>query len=125
LAAIPLLTGIAWSLRGERGALSALVGGLVAFAVFGAGLFAITKVVEGPPGLSIAGALVVYFGQLVILLFVIVWLRDARWLDGRAFVAAVLAEGLIWQIGQVTGFLRARHPIYDQAGVETYQSNDG
>lgn len=119
LLAVPVITGIAWAWRGEHGALSALVGALVAFVIFGVGLFAIKKVVDGQPGFSMAGAMVVYFGQLIALLFVIILLRDASWLDGRAFAGAVLAEGLVWQIGQITGFLRGRHQIYDRPSVET------
>lgn len=120
--AVPAITGIAWAWRGELGALSALVGALVALVIFGVGLLAIGKVVDGQPAFSIAGALVVYFGQLIAVLTVIVALRGAAWLDGRAFAAAVLAEGLTWQVGQITGFLRGRHQIYDQASVRAPQS---
>jgi len=120
--AVPVITGIAWAWRGEHGALSALVGALVALVIFGVGLLAIRKVVEGQPAFSIAGALVVYFGQLIAVLFVIVALRGATWLDGRAFAAAVLAEGLVWQMGQITGFLRGRHQIYDYPSVQSPQT---
>jgi ATP synthase protein I len=120
--AVPVLTGVALVWRGGHGALSAMVGALVALVIFGVGLLAIRKVVDGHPALSIAGAMVVYFGQLIAVLFVIVVLRDATWLDGRAFAAAVLAEGLIWQIGQITGFLRGRHQIYDYPSTHTPQS---
>jgi ATP synthase protein I len=119
LVAIPVITVLAWARRGEPGALSALIGAFVAFAIFGVGLFAITKVVDGHPGLTMAGALVVYFGQLIALLFVIVLVRDASWLDGRVFAGGVVAEGLVWQVGQITGFLRGRHQIYDYPSVET------
>jgi ATP synthase protein I len=122
LVALPVITGIGWVWRGRQGTLSALVGALVALVIFEVGLIAIKAVVDGPPALSMAGALVVYFGQLIAVLFVIVLLRDASWLDGRAFAAAVLAEGLVWQIGQVTGFLRGRHQIYDGPSVENPQA---
>lgn len=122
LAAIPVITAVAWAWRGEHGGLSALVGALVAFVIFGVGLVSIKLVVDGQPGFSLAGALVVYFGQLIAVVFVIVLLRGASWLDGRAFAGAVLAEGLIWQIGQITGFLRGRHQIYDGPSVQTPQA---
>jgi len=121
LVAIPVITGIAWAWRGEHASRSALVGVLVAFVIFGVGLVAIKTVVDGHPGFSMAGALVVYFGQLIAVLFVIVLLRGASWLDGRAFAAGVVAEGLVWQIGLVNGFLRGRHQIYDGPSVETPQ----
>jgi len=119
LVAVPVITGVAWGWRGEHGVLSALVGALVAFVIFGVGLVSIKMVVDGQPGFSLAGAMVVYFGQLIAVVFVIVLLRDISWLDGRAFAAAVVAEGLIWQIGLITGFLRGRHQIYDGPSVET------
>lgn len=121
LLAIPVITAIARVWRGERGAVSALVGALVAFVIFGVGLLAIKLVVDGQPGFTMAGAMVVYFGQLIAVVFVIVLLREATWLDGRAFAASVVAEGLVWQIGLIVGFLRGRHQIYDGPTVETPQ----
>ena len=121
LVAVPVISGIASVWRGEHATLSALVGALVALVIFGVGLFAITRVVDGQPGFSMAGAMIVYFGQLIAVMFVIVLLRGASWLDGRVFAASVLAEALVWQIGQITGFLRGRHQIYDGSSVQTPQ----
>lgn len=122
LVAVPLITAIAWAWRGEHGSLSALVGALVAFVIFGVGLVSIKMVVDGQLGFSLAGAMVVYLGQLIAVVFVIVLLRGVSWLDGRAFAGAVLAEGLVWQIGQITGFLRGRHQIYDGPSLKSPQS---
>lgn len=122
LVAVPVIAAVAWAWRGGHGSLSALVGALVAYVIFGVGLVSIKMVVDGQPGLSLAGAIVVYFGQLIAVVFVIVLLRGSGWLDGRAFAGAVLAEGLIWQIGQITGFLRGRHQIYDGPSVESPHS---
>lgn len=119
LAAVPVITGIAWAWRGESGAVSALLGTLVAVVIFGIGLVAIKLVVDGEPAFSLAGAMVVYFGQVILVAFVIVLLRGVSWLDGRSFAAAVVAEGLVWQIGQIAGFLRARHQIYDEPCAQT------
>ncbi len=119
--AVPVITAIAWAWRGEYGSLSALVGALVAFVIFGIGLVAIKMVVDGQPAFTMAGALVVYFGQLIAVVFVLVLLRGSSWFDGRAFAAGVIAEGLVWQIGQITGFLRGRHQVYDGPPVQTPQ----
>lgn len=121
LVAVPVITALAWTWRGEYGGLTALVGALVAFVIFGVGLVAIKMVVDGLPAFTIAGALVVYFGQLIAVLFVMVLLRGSSWFDGRAFAAGVIAEGLVWQIGQITGFLRGRHQIYDGTSVQMPQ----
>lgn len=116
--AVPVITGIVWAWRGERGLHSALVGALVAFALFFFGLLAIKLVVDDQPALSIAGAMVVYFGQLIAVIFVVVLLRGSSWLDGRVFAGAVIAEGLVWQVGLITGFLRGRQEIYDGPSVQ-------
>jgi hypothetical protein len=34
----------------------------------------------------------------------------------------LVAEGLVWQIGLITGFLHGRHQIYDGPSVELPQS---
>lgn len=122
LVAVPVISAVAWAWRGEHGSLSALIGALVGFVIFGVGLISIKMVVDGQPGFSLAGAMVVYFGQLIAVVFVIVLLRGVSWLDGRAFAGAVLAEGLVWQIGQITGFLRGRHQIYDGPSLKSPQS---
>ena len=44
-------------------------------------------------------------------------LRGADWLDGRAFAAAAVIETLVWQVGQLLGFRRARHEIYPDVAL--------
>ena len=111
-ASVPAIALGAWLLRGPNGLSSALVGAVVAVAFFVVGGLGVRAVVAGEPGLSIAGALVVYIGQLIALVAVLLVLRGADWLDGKAFAAAAIIQTLVWQVGQVVGFRRGRHEVY-------------
>ena len=121
-ASVPLIGLVAFLWRGQTGALSALVGALVVVGFFVVGHFGVRVVVAGEPGLSIAGAFVVYFGQLITLVAVFLVLRRAGWLDGRAFAAAAILQTLVWQVGQVVGFRRGRHEIYPDVTLPSGRS---
>jgi hypothetical protein len=104
-----------WIASGPRGGRSALLGAGVAGTVLLVGLVGISLVLAGQPALAMAGAFVVYLGQLILLAVVIAVLRDAGWLHGRAFVTGVVGTTLAMQAGQVAGYARARHPMPDGA----------
>ncbi len=101
---------------GTSGALSALTGAALAFVVILVGLLAITLVIAGEPNLSMAGAGLVYLGQLILLVGAIAVLHDASWLHGQITAAAAIVETLMLQVGQMSGYVRSRHVIYPQGG---------
>lgn len=105
-----------WALRGERGGLSALVGAGLAFVVILFGLLAMRLVISGEPGASMAGAFVVYIGQLVILAAAVLGLGGSDWVDGPALGVAAIAETVLLQVGQIGGYVRARHVLYPNGG---------
>lgn len=109
--AIPVLGGAFWAYAGERGALSALAGAATVFVVLVVGLLGITAVVMGPAATSMAGAGVVYLGQLVVILAVIAALTRVTWLDGRSFALAAVVQTIVMQVGQIVGYVRSRHEI--------------
>lgn len=111
-----LITAAGAIARGGDGALSALAGALLAFVVMLLGVLAISFVVAGDPAASMAGAGLVYLGQLIILVAAIVVLREASWLDGTAAALAAVVETVLIQVGQLTGYVRSRHVIYPQGG---------
>lgn len=108
----PLITVVALTLRGGPGLRSGLVGALVSIAFFTIGHIGVRAVIAGAPELTIVGALVVYLGQLIVLVFLFLVLQRSGWVDGPAFAAATVAQTLAWQVGQVVGFRRGRHEIY-------------
>lgn len=103
---------VAALLRGSAGAWSAMTAALVVAAFFTVGHVGIKAVVAGPTGLSMAGAFVVYLGQLIALVFAFLLLRRAGWVDGPTFALVAIVQTLVWQAGQVVGFRRGRHEIY-------------
>lgn len=112
LLSVPVLVLGTWLVRGGLGALTALVAALVVVAFFTLGHVGVKAVVAGETGLSMAGAFVVYLGQLIALVFVFLVLRRAGWVDGPAFAVVAVAQTLVWQVGQILGFRRGRHEIY-------------
>lgn len=116
LAGTAVLTLAGAVAKGADGALSALAGSLLAFVVILVGLLAISFVVAGDPGVSMAGAGVVYLGQLILLVVAIAALTQAPWLEGTVAAASAVIATVVLQVGQLTGYVRSRHVIYPQAG---------
>lgn len=116
LAGTAVLTLAGALTKGVDGALSALAGSLLAFVVILVGLLAISLVVAGDPGASMAGAGVVYLGQLILLVAAMLVLREAAWLDGTITAVSAIVATVVLQVGQLTGYVRARHVIYPQGG---------
>lgn len=111
MVALPVLAGAFWAYAGEKAALSALAGAALVFVVLTVGLLGITAVVMGPAATSMAGAGVVYLGQIILVAAAILALRSADWLDGRPFALSAIAQTIVMQVGQVAGYVRARHEI--------------
>jgi ATP synthase protein I len=113
-ATVPVIVAVFWVTRATRGGLAALLGAAIAVVFFASGLYALGKVTNANPLSVLAGALAVYLGQVIFLGVVILTLSGVHWLDGTAFGLAILAVALIWQLCQVTAFMRLRKPVYDR-----------
>lgn len=111
-----LITAVAAVAKGGDAALSALTGSLLAFFVVLTGLVAISLIVAGDVGTSMAGAGVVYLGQLIILVAAVAALREMAWLDGRTAALSAVAAAVLLQVGVIAGYVRSRHLIHP-AGV--------
>jgi len=106
-----VITAVAWPIGSENTALSALTGTLVVYVVLLVGVVGISAVVAGDSNLSMAGAAVVYIGQIVLIVAALLALRDRAWMDGRAFAIAAVAQVLVMQVAQVIGYNRGRHIV--------------
>ncbi|WP_338751031.1 hypothetical protein [Janibacter alittae] len=111
-----VLTIVGAMAKGADGALSALAGSLLAFVVILVGLLAITVIVAGDPAVSMAGAGVVYLGQLILLVGALLVLHGASWLEGDVTAFSAVVATVLLQAGQVTGYVRSRHVLYPQVG---------
>jgi ATP synthase protein I len=116
LCTAPVIVLAFWVTRQTRGGLAALLGVCVAVVFFAGGLYVMKRVSNANPISVLAGALAVYFGQVIFLGLVIFSLSGADWLDGPAFGLSVLAVALVWQLFQVVAFVRLRKPVYDDPG---------
>ena len=114
VATAPVVVAVFWFTGQGRGALAALLGVVIAVVFFASGLYIMGRVAKANPLSVLAGALAVYFGQVIFLGAVILSLSGAHWLDGTAFGLSVLAVALIWQLSQVRAFMRLRKPVYDE-----------
>ncbi|MGL5865320.1 MAG: hypothetical protein ACRCYX_05515 [Dermatophilaceae bacterium] len=108
-----VLAMVIGSLISPSAAASAGLGSVTVLVVVVLGVLGTTAVLRGADGLALAGAGVVYLGQLVLLVAVIAAVRDARWLVGPAFAVAAIAQTLMTQVAMVIGYLRARHELTD------------
>ena len=106
-----VITTIAWVLGTENTALSALAGTGTVLVVLTLGILGISAVVAGDANLSMAGAAIVYIGQIILIVAVLLALRDRAWMDGRAFALAAIAQVIVMQVAQVLGYNRGRHAL--------------
>jgi ATP synthase protein I len=118
VATAPVIVLAFWITSHARGGLAALLGVVIAVVFFAGGLSVMKRVINSNPLTVLAGALAVFFGQVILLGFVILVLSGADWLDGRSFGLAMLAVALVWQLSQVVVFIRLRKPVYDVSADE-------
>ena len=116
LGGVLVMTALMGMLRGQDGAVGGLLGSTIALVILLVGLLGIGAIVSGHASLAMAGALVVYLGQLILLAAVVLALRDASWLDGRAFAIGAIVTTLLVQVGLIVGYTRARHVMFPDSG---------
>ncbi|WP_129842501.1 hypothetical protein [Streptomyces sp. RFCAC02] len=99
------------------GALGVALGVLVAAAFFALGMVSLIHVGARWPELFMGAALLIYTTQMGILLVLLLLLRDASFLNGRAFAAGVLVGIAAWLAGTVRAHLKSKTPyVQPEAG---------
>ena len=93
---------------GAEGALGVALGAVVAAGFFALGLVALSEGGRRWPELLLGLAFLVYTTQIGLLLVLLLVLRDASFLHGRAFAAGVLAGLAAWLAGQVRAHLQLK-----------------
>jgi ATP synthase protein I len=112
-AAGALAAGIAAVVAGASGALGTALGVVVAGAFFGLGLAAMIWVGHRHPELFLPAGFLVYTTQMGLLLGLLLLLRDASFLNGRAFAAGVLVGAAAWLTGQVRANITLKVPYVE------------
>lgn len=118
-----LITVTAWAVGTETTALSALTGATVVFVVLLVGILGVSAVVAGDANLSMAGAAIVYIGQIILIVAALLLLRDRDWMDGQAFAIAAIAQVLVMQVAQVIGYNRGRHLLIADLPVDSVSAH--
>lgn len=123
---VALTTGVvAWAVRGEAAALSAVAGGVLGLIVFGLGLVAIRGVLSGPAALSMAGAFAVLVGQLALTAVSLVVLLQISAIDFPMAAVGFLVAGLVFQVGVILGYLRSRQLAFGSDVPEPETTSGG
>jgi ATP synthase protein I len=104
---------------GGLGALGATLGFVITIVFFAVGQYLVDKVLRTSPETALATALLVYVTQILVLFVLIALLRDATWLNARAFAATILACTLTWLGASVLAYSRMKvlyvEPVADPA----------
>ncbi|UIJ36403.1 hypothetical protein [Allobranchiibius sp. GilTou73] len=104
---------VAWIVAGGRAGLSAAFGAALALIFFAAGLLVMRKVIDVNAVALMAAAMAVFFGQLILVLLVMLAATTVLDLQALPTMIGVVVVVLVWQIFQVLGFVRSRRPVYD------------
>ncbi len=110
-----LTVGVLVGVRGTDALAGALIGLLVSIGFFASGMFLLSRLVrDASPHAFFAVAMAVYFGQVIVLLLVIIAFKNADWVDGVALGIVALVVTLVWQVFAMVALRRARILVYDE-----------
>jgi ATP synthase protein I len=101
---------VASVLFGVRGGVSALVGGVVAFASSLATWWLMRKTANLNPVMVMTGALGGFVGKMIILLLVLMVLREVTWLHTKSLAYTMLSVVIVWAVMDTVAFRRTKLP---------------
>lgn len=104
-------TLIIWAATDVPTAASAFIGAVFSISIFAVGLVAIRGILAGPTQTTMAGAFFVLLIQLGITAGALVILSRQSWIDMVVLGIAFIAAGIVFQVGAVTGAMRARTTV--------------
>ncbi|MFB9375423.1 ATP synthase subunit I [Kineococcus gynurae] len=111
-----LVAGI-W--QGPAVGLSALLGGAIVIAFFGARLVVMGRVARSNPHLVMITALLVYTVKVVLLGIAMVALTRIDAIDGPALGLTVIVTAVAWLAAELRGFVKLRIPVFMTDGPGT------
>jgi ATP synthase protein I len=100
---------------GLDGAVAVGFGVLVAAGFFLVGMLSLSSAGRRWPELMLGSALLIYTTQMGVLLALLLLLRDASFLNGRAFALGVAAGMVAWLGGHVWAHVRQQTPYVEPA----------
>ena len=94
--------------RSGNAALGAGLGALIVVAFFAAGQWGVGRVLAKSPETALAAGMLVYLTQIFVLFLLIALLKDATWLDPKAFALTIVVCTLAWIATQIWGSSRLK-----------------
>ena len=101
---------VASVLQGVQGGVSALIGGIVAFASSMGTWWLMRKTAAMNPMMVMTGALGGFIGKMIILLLVLMVLREIAWLHTESLAYTMLAVVIVWAAMDTVAFRRTKLP---------------
>jgi ATP synthase protein I len=101
---------VASVLQGVQGGVSALIGGVVAFASSLGTWWLMRKTAALNPMMVMTGALGGFFGKMIILLLVLMVFREITWLHAESLAYTMLAVVVVWAVMDTVAFRRTKLP---------------
>lgn len=103
------------TVNGLGAGLSGLFGAFIALSFFVLALVVMSRFVTGrEPMVFMAVGMSVYFGQVLLLLGVLIVARGIEALDMRSAGIAMLVAVIVWQVAQMRAWRSARVLVYDE-----------
>ena len=108
-------TVVAGLVGGGNAALGAALGAVIAVVFFAAGQYAVTRLLSGNADSALSGALLVYLTQVLVLFGLIAVLKDATWLNPKAFAATIVLCTVVWLATQLWTMQRIKVLVVEPA----------
>jgi ATP synthase protein I len=93
---------------GSLGALGSILGFVITIVFFAGGQYVVDKVLRSSPETAMGTALLVYMTQILVLFVLIAVLKDATWLNVKAFAGTIMACTLTWLGASVWAWNRTK-----------------
>ena len=93
---------------GSLGALGSILGFVITIVFFAGGQYVVDKVLRKSPETAMGTALLVYMTQIIVLFVLIAVLKDATWLNVKAFAGTIMACTLTWLGASVWAWNRTK-----------------
>ncbi len=93
---------------GSLGALGSVLGFVITIVFFAGGQYVVDQVLRKSPETAMGTALLVYMTQILVLFVLIAVLKDATWLNVKAFAGTIMACTLTWLGASVWAWNRTK-----------------
>lgn len=103
-----IATIISAILFGEKGLIAGVLGTLVVMGFFGGGQYIVARVLRNNPMVAMNMAMLVYVGQMAIMLVLLLLLQDATFFNAKAFAITVVACIFVWTGAMAYSMMRTK-----------------